>query len=273
VAAVRVWFAAHPLSPHLMPHPFLIWTMRRTGGTSLASLFVALSGTCKAEHEPFNRDRAFGWVDAEFEANNDREQLGKNFEKALAHGPPFKHCYELFRSEFNSQLLAHTLTVPYNHLLLVREDECGRVLSLFLAFQTGEWKKPTQAQTEVPLADFDIAAMVEHHEHCLLRTREVIATLEAAKAPHRIAFFEDLYCGERGERLARVEAITRFMGYEASLPTSSDAIEEAIFGGAQGSDAVLTRIPNLTEAREKLEQAIRASGWRELMQQIRQRGE
>ena len=42
--------------------PFIIWTLRRTGGTNLATRLMALSQYPKLEHEPFNPDRVHGHV-------------------------------------------------------------------------------------------------------------------------------------------------------------------------------------------------------------------
>ncbi|AXI46082.1 hypothetical protein C1J03_08665 [Sulfitobacter sp. SK012] len=45
-----------------MSHAYFIWTMQRTGGTTLAILLRRLSEHPSVEDEPFNLTRVFGHI-------------------------------------------------------------------------------------------------------------------------------------------------------------------------------------------------------------------
>ena len=87
-----------------MSKPFFIWTMRRTGGTSLTSLLTNISEFNGIEHEPFNSDRKLGRFIQDFRAGKDKQEIVNALDKVFLETPIVKHCYELFGEEFNIKL-------------------------------------------------------------------------------------------------------------------------------------------------------------------------
>ena len=77
----------------MMSKPFFIWTMRRTGGTSLTTLLTEMSEYSALQHEPFNLDRRLGYVIEAFREGKENVAIEKMIEEALFDTPVVKHCY------------------------------------------------------------------------------------------------------------------------------------------------------------------------------------
>src|SRR5579863_9787871 len=105
-----------------MSHPFIIWTMQRTGGTSLTDLLLEMSEHKAAEHEPFNRDRQFGAVTIAWAQTKDEEALRRALADLLAQRHLIKHTYELRDMQLNLALM-EAAARDYRHIFLFRRDE------------------------------------------------------------------------------------------------------------------------------------------------------
>ena len=111
-----------------MSSPFLIWTMQRTGGTSLTELLMAMS-----EHEPFNwakkQPRQFWPITEAWNTHHDADALRGALDGLFAERFLIKHCYELLSMSFNLHLMQAAVGTPYRHVVLRRRDEPSRLVS------------------------------------------------------------------------------------------------------------------------------------------------
>lgn len=119
--------------------PWLILTLRRTGGTSLTAFLSAVSGFPAVEHEPFNPDRVFGSVNKAFQVDEDAEGMTRSIRLALENKPNIKHCVEIVPLELTRALIDVCNELGYRFMVLTRRDEGSRLASLFLAMATDAW--------------------------------------------------------------------------------------------------------------------------------------
>ena len=120
-----------------MSSPFLIWTMQRTGGTSLTELLMAMSEHRSAEHEPFNwakkQPRQFWPITEAWNTTHNADVLRGSLEGLFAQRYLIKHCYELLSMSFNMHLMQAAVGTAYRHVVLRRRDEPSRLVSKFIA--------------------------------------------------------------------------------------------------------------------------------------------
>lgn len=249
-----------------MSLPFIIWTMRRTGGTTLTDLLMEFSDRPKLEHEPFNFNRQLGPIAKEFRTTKDVPTLKAKLREVLAQGPSIKHCYELGSNEFNRVLMELTTELGYHHIVLTRNDEVGRLLSLELAQITGVWGKHGaqdhyRAVNEgaVQLPPLNVDELLRHQRVCRNMTREVEANFaRLGISPTRIAF-EHVYSDPEAGR-ERVRAIFKVLEI---VPADSGHFEAelniALREKGQNTAAIYAAVPNLEEARAALNAAARTA--------------
>ncbi|AXC49938.1 hypothetical protein DRW48_09740 [Paracoccus suum] len=250
-----------------MSLPFIIWTMRRTGGTTLTNLLMAFSDRPKLEHEPFNFDRELGPIARNFSATKDVPTLKAQLREVLAAGPSIKHCYELASTDFNRILMQLTNKLGYRHIVLTRNDEAGRLLSLELAKITGVWGKHGATDRyqavndgKVQLPPLDVELLLGHQRACRRMTREVEANFtRLGISPIRIAF-EDIYADPEAGR-ERVRALCAALEI---VPDDAEDFETqlmiALREKGQNTAAIYAAVPNLAEAREAVAAAMARDG-------------
>ena len=244
-----------------MSYPYLIWTMRRTGGTTLAALLAALSEHPGIAHEPFNPDRLLGSIATAWSEDPDPDRLRAQLRDALTRRPVIKHCYELHPASFNEILLEVTTELGYRHLVLERRAEMDRILSLELAKITGVWG-PEEADSaydrilrgEETLPPIPTAQAVTHMRFCAV-TRSWLAEQFAARGidPH-VIFFEDVYADPDPEAgIRRVYAALKFLEIDHKAhPKSYAMIVDALANKGQKTRRIIDAVPNLSETRQAL---------------------
>jgi hypothetical protein len=250
-----------------MSAPFLIWTFRRTGGTTLTDLMMDLSEHPRADQEPFNWDRGFGAVSKHWFDTRDDARLVADLDAVLAGRPLIKHCHELHPDGFNDALFAAAERHGYRQLVLDRRDEVGRMLSLELAQLTGAWGKHGSAERyariergEDVLAPIDIPAALGHMRLCHDRRLTLKARLAGALRPVPVVLFEMLYGGALEQGRPQMRAILQRFG----LTEDHDPVDirrritEALRWRGQDSARMLPFIPNIAEARAAFEAEVAA---------------
>jgi len=105
--------------------PFIIWTLRRTGGTTLQAILEEHSGLPTIEHEPFLPGRVLSGV-AEAHRAGDRTGFDEGVREILRAGYPIKHCFEVHPKRFSIDL-ADRLEDLYEGDRSTRLDEVNRV--------------------------------------------------------------------------------------------------------------------------------------------------
>ncbi|CUH51508.1 hypothetical protein [Shimia marina] len=242
-----------------MSAPYIIWTMQRTGGTTLAALLSELTEHPKIEHEPFNVERALGWVTRNWREKQDADLLQADLRRALEERPVIKHCYELVPEELNSALMVCATELGYKHVILDRRAEQDRILSLELAKQTGAWGgkgvRGTYDRVEagdVKLHDIDTKAALGHMGYCQKR-RQFLATqfAKGGQSPF-VVYFEDVYSDPDAGR-KRVGDLIAFLGIVPSEhPNYAAQVDEALLKKGQNSARVMDLVPNIEDVRAKL---------------------
>lgn len=243
-----------------MSKPFIIWTLRRTGGTTLASLLSTLSEHPKVPHEPFNKDRTFGSITTEWIEKQDMVALRRNIAEALAERPVIKHCYEILPAELNRVLMEVSTELGYRHVVLDRRAETDRILSLELARITGAWggadtKKIFSAigAGEMSLPPIETKHAVRHMVQCSVRRAEIDALFEELGQVPFVVYFEDVYSDPEAGR-ARVGRLLEFLEIDPSaFPNYAKLLDDALLKKGQNSASVMSAIPNIDKARTELD--------------------
>jgi hypothetical protein len=247
-------------------YPFFIWTLQRTGGTSLADLLMKMSEHKSAEHEPFNLRRQFGHITRRWdETKNDSETVDA-VAKVFADRYLIKHCYDLHGMAFNVLLARAALPTDYRHIILLRRDERSRVVSKLIAEANGTWFKDYArkvydqiAQGERALKPLPADRAVAYFTHCRDKTMKLRRRMRQFGLKPLQIFYEDLYVGERKQRLAHLDGLFDFLGFTpGDIAAHAVEIEDKIFGGGQNTADIIQFVPNLDE----VETALAAAGLR-----------
>ncbi len=104
------------------------------------SLIEKLSPCESVQHEPFNVDRVYGKVSRNYQENFDFKQLADDIQGIVALRVNIKHCIELVPVPVTMELVEAAPKEGYRIVLWNRENQFLRVVSLFLAEQTGMWE-------------------------------------------------------------------------------------------------------------------------------------
>lgn len=243
-----------------MSDPYVIWTLRRTGGTTLGTLLSRLSEHPSTQHEPFNKDRVFAHVSQGFAQSGDVGQLRGDLRKALAGRPVIKHCYELMSPAFDAVFLEVTTALGYRHIVLDRRRETDRIISLELAYLTGAWGSdaardiyPAIEAGEVTLAAMDAQRATSQMRMCHNRRSVLAQQMTAMGQRPFVVYFEDVYADPQAGA-ALIGRLLAYLGirpeehpdYEAQLST-------ALLHSGQNSARILQAVPNLEAVRTQLE--------------------
>lgn len=242
-----------------MSSAYIIWTLRRTGGTTLAALLAGLSEHPAMEHEPFNPERRLGAVVRGWHDHQDKDQLRADLERVLAPRPVIKHCYELLPDAFNTMLMQVTRDLGYAHIVLDRRDEADRILSLELAKQTGAWGKQEAGKVLRELqmgvrrmAPFDAVEALHHKAVCAARRGWLDEAFSDAGIVPYAVFFEDVYTDPEAGR-SEVANLLEFLGINpGDFPDFEQRRDEALLKKGQNSARLLDFVPNLLDVREAL---------------------
>jgi len=243
-----------------LSYPYVIWTMRRTGGTTLASLLSTLSEHIGVQHEPFNSERMFGHVSGAFAESGDAAQLRLDLRECLAKTPVIKHCYELMSQSFNEVLLVVTTELGYRHIILDRRNETDRIVSLELAYLTGAWggdaaKKiyPSIEAGEVVLEPLNMQRAERQMRLCNARRRELAQMMAAIQITPFVVYFEDIYSDPQAGR-ALIERALAFLGIRPEDHADYERlVSDALLRRGQNSARILQAVPGVDAAIESLE--------------------
>jgi SAM-dependent methyltransferase len=249
-----------------MSYPFIIWTMQRTGGTALADLLMEISEHQPAEHEPFNwrrNPRQFAYVTRDWNDTGDEESLVEALADILSQRYLIKHCYELHGMPFNARLMEAASKANYRHIHLLRRDEFSRLISKFIAEANGTWFKDYATEVFARVRDrqrvigpLPIEKVVAHYRHCQTLSRAVRNQMDEAGIVGQDIYYEDLFIGEREQRLARLQGLLRFLDFDPeTIEQNHTSIEAKIFHSGFDTASIAQFVPNLKQTTEALSAA------------------
>lgn len=183
-----------------LEHPFILWTLQRTGGTNLNNALNRLSDCPRMQDEPFNPDRRYGHLTAAWKADKDEAALLEGIRAMCAQRCNFKHCGELLPWPVSKALATAAVERDYRHVFLYRRDPVQRILSREYARRTDVWG-PRQAAGgagddaafEAPL---DIDAILRHETVSNRRLNRIWRLLKQFGVHPSAISFEELYAAD-----------------------------------------------------------------------------
>ncbi|MEO1795595.1 MAG: hypothetical protein AAFR53_01095 [Pseudomonadota bacterium] len=252
-----------------MSDPFVIWTMRRTGGTTFTGLLTTLSEHKGTQHEPFNLDRKFGHVTERWTKDGDAAGLVSEMAQVLETRPLIKHCYELVPEMVNLALIRMTTELGYRHIVLDRGAEVDRILSLELAKLTGAWgaEQAADIYEEISagtraLPEIEIKSARSHMVTCAKLRRWLAGQFDTAGHVPLLVYFEEIY-GDFDAGKRTVEEVLDCLGIVPGTHKKYDElVREALTEKAQNSQSIAHAVPNFGAARAVLTKTYEKQGFR-----------
>jgi len=245
---------------------FIIWTMQRSGGTSLTRFLKTWGEYSKVLHEPFNGNQIFGHVKRELAGIKSQKEAivrGQELITEIYDDNPncsIKHCFEVHSDSFNEALLLVTREKGIKNIFLTRDSNFNRNLSLELAKITGAWSKQQKEKLENSTSEpidssssisLDIPRMLTHNASCIARSRALREKFRSSDNVVRLVY-ERLYDGELENRLNYLEGVKNLLDLDAFTVDTLNAKQISLLvGEKQNTQAVYRRIENIEQARQK----------------------
>lgn len=237
------------------PSPFLIWTLRRTGGTTFTRLLHEASGRAEVWREPFGRHGNLFALRQRFVEDKDAARLAEGLEVALAPRPNIKHCFEVCPARFNAVLLNTATRLGYRHIYLDRRDEAARIESLEFARLTGAWGKDQADQLQRALAEGradpdppDPAIAERELRRSAVKRQQLFREMRARDTDPLVLFHEDLYSGGILDRFRAAAAHCGIAG-----PLDEEVIADQGQGrSSQNTAALIAALPGLEPFRTRI---------------------
>lgn len=236
--------------------PWILVTVRRTGGTNLATFMNRLSSFRTIQHEPFNSGRKYGEITDQFISSRDIHSLNSAIVEVLDQKINIKHCFDTVPAEVTQALLSAAIKRNYRIVILTRKDEVARLLSLGAAKATGVWTKKA-ASEKYPSIVLGSGQVRSIDISYLLRTANVttrnigliLTLLRNHNSPYLWVLFEDLYT-KNTEKEKTAMMIADFVGIDRQKVQYQ--LEWFMELQSQNTKEVLPHFPNVREVREKL---------------------
>lgn len=235
--------------------PYLILTLRRTGGTSLTSFMQDVSSFPRLQHEPLNPDRVWGDITQAYDRDANEGGLEAALSARLETLPNIKHCFEVVAPNVTRALLEACAARDYAIFLLTRSDEASRLQSLFLAQATGAWGPQDAARIyprilsgELQLDPIDLQAVRRRYSRDAAMLGLILRMLRHRRIAYHWLLFEEIYArdGKIGERVCD---IARRIGVHVA--DDDPRLVSFAKNSGQGSAGILKHLPN-TDAFEGL---------------------
>ena len=243
-----------------MESPFIIYTLRRTGGTSLAAFMEQISSFPTVEHEPFNKDRRWAAVTAAVKGGMDPVTLRRRLKEMLADRPNIKHAVEVVPMAITRALIEVCGELGYAQFVLHRRAEKDRLMSLYMAEATGAWgsqdaatlypKLRSGALAPDPIDLSRVAERVRIDAACL---GETLMLLRGRGVDFGWLLFEEIYQSPTGT----VQAALAIAGRMGLNLTETDA-RLSVFSTSSGqsSGEAVALVPQSAEVKALLDRLL-----------------
>lgn len=243
-----------------MEKPIIIWTLRRTGGTSLANLLFTSSNFKTIQHEPFNQERVWGDVSKEltnqlskptdeitkYDLGHLRERIAIycNLKRNI------KHTIDNTPFLVTKYLLEVSQEVDYRHIVLLRKNQFRRILSLIIAQQT-TWKlghTPDVAFSkvingELEMQEISFKSIAQIFNSAINMIGRLYEELHQNNIEYHRVYFEDLYSDKLDEQ-ERIQNTTKILDYLNIEQYDPNLLEQKIFKSSHNTQTVYKYIPN-----------------------------
>jgi hypothetical protein len=236
--------------------PVIIWTFRRTGGTSLKTILFWLSTRASWQDEAFNRDRELGSITKAYEESGDLDQLSIAVGEIVGQNKNLKHCVETVPHEITSRLLRLAEVNGYKHIVLLRRNEEDRQISLALALITKAWGPSEAAEIyqrisngTLQLEPINLGWMQKHIDRDAIALGKLIRLFAVHDISYRVVFFEDLYTGPFARRSEFLKSVISWIGLRRASTVGDEAFKSVLMERSQKTDSILSFVPNLDEVR------------------------
>lgn len=230
-----------------MSYPFLIWTVQRTGSTTLASILAHLSENKVIEHEPFNTGRMLDYQGKE-------ELLVKQLQEIKGEKFCIKHCWNVHAPNSNQLILKHLLQDNYRIILLQRDNILAMEISRQLAKQTGIWGKNNNSENTSSfsnLSPLDISQMQKQINSYKAQLNEYKSQFKHEHIPYSNISYEQLFDGSLEKRLKMIEEVCKFLNIDSQMmKNKSQEIKELLMNYKQNNSEMYQNIPNVKEIQE-----------------------
>jgi len=236
--------------------PWLILTLRRTGGTSLTTFLSTASSFPTIEHEPFNPGRRLGHITNSFHDSSNVAEMSAAVRQAVADKPNIKHCVEIIPTEITRALIDACHDQGYRFIVMTRRDEAKRLASLFLAISTGVWgpedadriypKIIAGTQTPAPIDLTKLRGRVRTDYYSVGR---MLSLLRNRQIDYRWLLFEELYLGETP---IREQALTLARGLGIDIHEDDERLQAFAERSGQKSSDIAAYVENYETAVARL---------------------
>jgi len=236
--------------------PWLILTLRRTGGTSLTTFLSTASSFSTIEHEPFNPGRMLGHITNGFQNSDNIADMSAAVRQAVANRPNIKHCIEIIPTEITRALIDACQEQGYRFIVMTRRNEAKRLASLFLAISTGVWgpedamqiypKIIAGTQTPPPIDLTRLRGRVRTDYYSVGR---MLSMLRNRQIDYPWLLFEDLYFGDTPIR-EQALALARDLGI--TIGEDDDRLQAFAEKSGQKSSEIAPYVENYDTAVARL---------------------
>jgi capsular polysaccharide transport system permease protein len=253
-----------------MSFPFILWTLRHTGGDGLVGVLAAMSESGSAGHEVRDVITVTG-DDGTGDGTRDAPAWSMRLEALVSERAPIRHRYDAHPLAVTLEVVdALTRADRYRHVLLRRRDEASRLFSHFVAQATGAgtdeaWWRPT------PLPIEDVVGAYQHGQRS---TEAVRRAIEAANRDVIEIYLEDLWLedlwlealwgmealrdGSPADGLSGLDRLLDFLDFSPeTVSAHRAALDAAIVTERHHARAVARFVPNARE----IGAALVAAGW------------
>ncbi len=232
-----------------MNHHFFIWTVRRTGGSSLKRSLEYISECPVIEAEAFNSDRMLGY-------DNNEEKLLQRFEEIRGKHYCIKHCWELHEPKYNQMILDYAKQEKYRFILLTRKNILEMLISLELAYQTKVWGRNQIGNLsnyeQRYFAPLNINRMKKNYENHQESVKKYRNQFNQDKLPWIEVVHEKLYKGSKQERFGYFKSLCEFLDIsQDKINDQYDLLRDELMNQKQNNFKIYSKIPNINEVQEE----------------------
>jgi len=246
--------------------PILIWTFRRSGGTSLRAILFWLTKRESFQDEAFNDDppRELGAITRAFRETGNEGALRASIREALGSARNLKHCIDAVPFRLSSVLLDEALARGYRNIILLRLNEVDRQVSLDMARRTGVWgpdearvlyQAVQEGRRSLPPLNVPVMRVQAEVDAALLG--KLVRLFMVARQEPNTVFFEDLYTGDVAKRCQAFRELAVSVGIPNAHDLDDEVFRTAAVESSQGSASMFPYLSNYADAVNVLKQIIK----------------